>query len=73
MISMIQRWFFGPNTFKPDIPMMAECRHCEMMVRHRAANRLTVHLIYDHKLPDLEAYKMVDWVFTRMVEHLRSR
>lgn len=74
MLSLLQRLIFGPaRTFKPPIPMMAECRRCERIIRICAANRLTAHLIHDHNMPDHEAYDTVDWVFKRLIEHMRLR
>jgi hypothetical protein len=74
MISLVQRWLFGPRAiFRPDVPMMADCRRCEKLVRVRAANALATHLIYDHELMHEEAYKTVDWVFTRYWEWRREQ
>jgi hypothetical protein len=73
MISFLQRWFFGLATFKPDVPMMRECRNCEHLVRNRMANRLATHMIYDHKMSHDDAYQTVDWVFNRMKEHIKGQ
>jgi hypothetical protein len=71
MISMIQRWLFGPTaTFTADVPMMAGCQQCEKFITNRAANGLAVHLIYHHKVGEDDAYKTTDWVFTRLRDHL---
>lgn len=72
MLSIIRRFWYGPaRAFVPPVPMMAECKRCETIVRTMAANRLTVHLIHDHKMDDAEAYDTVNWVFQRLLDHLR--
>ena len=73
VVSSLQRWLFGPAAlFKPNVPMMVDCKRCERFVRNRAANGLATHLIYDHQMDHEGAYKTVDWVFTRLQEHLRN-
>jgi shikimate kinase len=53
--------------------MMANCAYCKNCVSMRMANRLTVHLIDDHKLFDEEAYETVNWVFARLRDHLKGK
>ena len=73
VVSSLQRWLFGPAAlFKPNVPMMVDCKRCERFVRNRAANALATHLIYDHQMDHEDAYKTVDWVFIRLREHLRN-
>ena len=73
VVSSLQRWLFGPAAlFKPNVPMMVDCKRCERFVRNRAANGLATHLIYDHQMDHEGAYKTVDWVFIRLQEHLRN-
>jgi hypothetical protein len=74
MISLIQRMIYGPKvTFVPDIPVMRDCTHCKKCVTHHMANRLATHLIEDHKLEDNQAYETVNWVFSRLSDHLKNK
>ena len=73
MLSLIKQWFYPALTFVPPVALMADCSHCRRLVVHRAANRLTVHLIDDHKMSDEEVYKTVSWVFERLQDHLKNR
>jgi len=58
--------------FCPDIPMLRECKFCERCVLRGMCNRMTVHLIEDHKLEDEHAYSTVHWVFEQVREYKRK-
>jgi hypothetical protein len=73
MLSLIQRMIYGPRVVTViDIPMMRDCLRCKSSVSMRMANRLIVHLIEDHNLPEQQAYDTVNWVFERLRDHLNK-
>jgi hypothetical protein len=72
MISTIHRLIYGPKRIALDIPTLRNCHYCEKCVRAGMANRLTVHLIDDHKMPEEHAYDTVNWVFARLRDYRRT-
>ena len=65
-------WIKDKPKFYPDIPMLRECKLCERCVLRGMCNRMTVHLIEDHKLEDEHAYSTVHWVFEQVREYKRK-
>lgn len=64
--------FRGKPKFAPDIPMLRDCKQCERCALRGMCNRMTVHLIDDHKLEEEHAYSTVDWIFQHIDEHRRK-
>jgi hypothetical protein len=69
IVSLLKRRPKPP--FIPDLPMLAGCERCKKKIRWLAGNRLVVHLIEDHKLPEHQAYDTVDWIM-QQARTLRS-
>lgn len=76
MLSLLKAWLYPKPRFLPFVPpieTMVGCRTCETIVVRHAANRLVVHLIYEHGLSDSRAYDTVDWVFKRVQEYRKGK
>jgi hypothetical protein len=65
-------WFKEKPQFDPDIPMLRDCELCKHCVIRGMCNRMTVHLIEDHKLEDEHAYSTVNWVFEKVRQYRRK-
>jgi hypothetical protein len=52
----------SPRSWVPDVPMLADCDKCELLIRHHATSWLCDHLVHDHDLSEGEASATADWV-----------
>lgn len=68
----VRHLFMKHKTFVPDVEALRGCDRCKKMVVRGMYNRLTVHLVDDHRLVEQDAYNTIDWVADRVREHRRT-
>lgn len=57
--------------FVADVPLLADCAECHLVIEHQASSWHIGHLIQDHNLTEEEAHLTVEWIVKKVHEFNR--